>query len=281
MNLKSELLFILIFILILLLIYINNNNNNNLNEDDLNKNNLNKNNLNKNRIIISFTTIPTRVKYLQKIFDNISKQTIKPDAIYACIPYTSKRLNLEYNIDQNLKLPPCGKIVRCLDMGPATKLLGCISEENDPNTIIITIDDDHLYVDNIIERMSKASIEYPDSVICNYALDENLNIVSHKILLPTTVKFLEGYGSVLYKRKFISEQMINYYKRNLSSECFLSDDLTISRWMDLQKIQIIKLPYLGDVCKIIKEIDKNNPLHQLERTFVYNKCMSEIFFKNI
>jgi hypothetical protein len=223
------------------------------------------------------------MNYLQDVFDRLATQTLQPDAIYANIPYTSSRLGQDYIIPEDLNLPPNAQIIRCIDVGPATKLIGCLEQESDPETNIITIDDDQIYDDQLIERLVKGSLKYPDSVVCNSALNNGGGqncMLDRQVLRFPQASYAEGFAGVLYKRKFITQNMLDYYCNNkMSKECFLSDDLTISKWITAQGTDVIRLPKKLPVMD--KEIDKNNPLHQENRKYVYEACMSELNKTNL
>ena len=161
---------------------------------------------------------------------------------------------------------------------PATKLLGCIPFENDPETMIVTIDDDRIYKPDMLENLVKYSNEYPNCAIGYEALDSNLySTICHptKNITNPYVHYLEGFGGVLYKRKFINNEMLKYYE-NISPECFLSDDLTISSWLHKQNICRIRI--CEDTRSQMQDdsIDELNPLHKQSRKYVYDKCHKEM-----
>ena len=112
-------------------------------------------------IYVSLTTIPQRVKNLNKSVESLLKQSKKPDKIFVNIPLKYKRF--EETIDDN-KIPKFDnravEITRCEDYGPGTKLLGSLNKF-EKNSLLILADDDHVYEDYMIEKFfyfySKAS----------------------------------------------------------------------------------------------------------------------------
>lgn len=237
------------------------------------------------RVVLSFSTIPSRTKFVPTVIERLKNQTMKPDMIYACIPYFSKRKNIKYEIPEEWDGPEFEhifgdnvKIVRCDDFGPATKLLGCIPYEDDPETMIITIDDDHEYPPSSVSDIVAYAIKYPDSCLSRQAMNESLDPAkcSNKDFNITNpeVQYLEGFGAPLYRRKFITDEMIDFFK-NLSDECFVSDDLTISSWLQMQNVSLIKLCFMKGG-KIDNEIDSYDALHDDNRHFVYTKCFKEM-----
>ena len=48
------------------------------------------------RIVVTFSTIPSRMEYIPEMIKQLENQTLIPDAIYFNLPYRSKRENKEY-----------------------------------------------------------------------------------------------------------------------------------------------------------------------------------------
>jgi len=233
-----------------------------------------------NRVVVSFSTMPSRVKYLPNTIKKLNNQKFKPDMIYICIPYFSKRKQIAYNVPENFRdlfinNPIPVTIVRCKDYGPATKLLGCIEYETDPNTSIITIDDDQTYKPDVFRLLVAYSNVYSNSAICFSGMSLDLAYTKCGSNKRCKSFFAEGFAGVLYKRHFISEKMLSYFD-NLSYDCFLSDDLVISTWLHIQGIDRIKIGSPDDSRETDSIIDSNDALHRENRKSVYNKCFKEM-----
>ena len=186
------------------------------------------------RIIVSLTTLPGREAFVEKAIDSIRKQTWPPDAIILCIPSNrSPQVKLSRHLkDVTIFYQP--------DMGPAMKLLPALAVEHDPNTFIITIDDDVEYPERLIEKLLKASVLFPNSAIgfTGWSVSEISNdvpILRHmnqdrpecKAFQP--VQVLEGTRGILYKRSFFSED-IHYHARALR-EFLYHDDILFSGYL--------------------------------------------------
>ena len=103
-------------------------------------------------IYVSLTTIPQRIKSLNKSIESLLKQTLKPDKIFINIPNSYKRFNEVIKKDHIPKFKDSiVEIVRCEDYGPGTKLLGSIDKIK-KNSLIILVDDDHYYENFMIEK---------------------------------------------------------------------------------------------------------------------------------
>ena len=105
-------------------------------------------------IYISLTTIPKRVKSLEKSVDSLLNQTYKPNKIFINIPKKYKRFK---EIIKDEDIPkfdnPIIEITRCEDFGPGTKLLGSLNKFK-KNSLIILADDDHIYDDYMVEKFN-------------------------------------------------------------------------------------------------------------------------------
>lgn len=237
------------------------------------------------RVVISFSTIPARIKYIDTVIGRLLQQSFLPDTIYICIPYFSKRKHVAYEIPEWLlnkyDSDSIVRIVRCEDYGPATKLMGCIPFEVNPETIIITIDDDQIYAKDTIKTLIRYSNEYPDRCISGSGFYSVSSRYPLCYVLPgynptsPIVNYIEGFSTVLYRRGFISKEMLDYFNSNaLSKSCFMSDDLTISTWLRKQGIQFFI------ACDIERstdtDIDIVTPLHQEDRDDVYKTCGLEL-----
>ena len=105
-------------------------------------------------IYISISTIPPRIKNLEKSVNSILNQTLKPDKIFLNIPYKYRRfensvLDKDIPTFENKNV----EITRCDDCGPGTKLLGSLKKLKKNSTIIFA-DDDQIYEDFMIEKLS-------------------------------------------------------------------------------------------------------------------------------
>jgi len=103
-------------------------------------------------IYVSLTTIPQRIKDLNKSVESLLKQSQKPDKIFINIPFRYKRFKEIIGDDQIPKFDDkIVEITRCEDCGPGTKLLGSLDKLK-KDSLIILADDDNTYEDYMIEK---------------------------------------------------------------------------------------------------------------------------------
>ena len=103
-------------------------------------------------IYISISTIPPRIKNLEKSVKSILSQTLKPDKIFINIPYKYKRFKEIISDDQipNFKDTSI-EVTRCEDSGPGTKLLGSLDKMK-KDSLVILADDDNIYENYMVEK---------------------------------------------------------------------------------------------------------------------------------
>ena len=203
-------------------------------------------------IIVSFTTTPYRVDQIKPVLESIARQSIKPTRIYVNIPWRFKRDNTEYVLPTWLTSDPNIIINRTEDYGPATKLIATLEKEHNPNTIIITFDDDRTYskhtVRDLVKQYLTSSYEKTYKVGAaftgfglNLLFAPKHNMYVEPIILdhkPSLV--VVGTGGVAYRRDFFKNDIFSLIK-SLPLTCFLGDDLMISAYLLYHGIDIIKI----------------------------------------
>lgn len=200
------------------------------------------------RLVVSLSTLPSRVNNIKPVLKSILKNTLKPDLIYLNIPRVSMREGVEYNIDpKNVQFDPriiVNKIDR--DYGPITKLYPVLEREKDPDTIIICIDDDIIYDKNLIQTLYNYSIRKPEACICSRGwsyinLRKTFIPVFFPLVFAKKVKILQCYAGVLYKRSFFNN--IDKFRKFMDvKECFTTDDITISKFLESEGVDILSIP---------------------------------------
>jgi hypothetical protein len=195
------------------------------------------------KIIISLTTIPSRLNYhnpnggLQPVINRLLTLSYPNYEIHLNIPYVVKKTNEEYSIPSWLteitdsKL----KIFRTDDYGSMTKILPTILriDENE-DIVIITVDDDLSYEDGFIEYHIEKRKQYPNAAI-GFAGISSLNNTCHfctTVEQDVRVKIIEGYKTVSYRRNFFKSDFFTEFV----GESW-SDDIILSAYMGKHNIE--------------------------------------------
>ena len=171
-------------------------------------------------IYVSLTTIPQRVKNLNKSIESLLKQSQKPDKIFINIPFKYKRFTETINDDQIPKFDNnLIEITRCEDYGPGTKLLGSLNKLK-RNSLIILADDDNIYEDYMIEKFFYYYSLFPNNSYSFYVHPlGNFGVGQGADGFAINTNHLDGV------KKFYDTVVKNY------KELFLYDDLWISYFL--------------------------------------------------
>jgi hypothetical protein len=195
------------------------------------------------KIIISLTTIPSRLNYhdpnggLQPVINRLLTLSYTNYEIHLNIPHIVKKTNEEYVIPSWLSEITDSKlkIFRTDDYGSMTKILPTIlrTDENE-DIIIIIVDDDLSYEDGFIEYHLEKRKQYPNAVI-GFAGMRALNGTCHfctTVTQDVRVKIIEGYKTASYKRSFFKSDFFTEFV----GESW-SDDIILSAYMGKHYIE--------------------------------------------
>lgn len=130
------------------------------------------------RVVVSLTTTPNRLDRVMDSVLSLTRQSLVPDQIYVNVPFGPMKRHPERSYDEAaisealVSLSPLVRINRCADEGPATKLLGALRLENEPSTLIITVDDDFEYPARLLEALAWEAVAKPEDVlgVCGWGM---------------------------------------------------------------------------------------------------------------
>ena len=210
---------------------------------------------------VSLTSIPSRIDNIQETIFSIKNQTMKPIKIFLNLPFNFIRFpDYKFTEEQIERLNKFDiEISRCEDYGPATKLMGSISEIRKSYDCVILIDDDHIYhkrtFEILIENFKKEKVNY------SYYLNKIFNIrngqCSDGFLM--NVDLLDDI-EIFYEK---------YVKNN--KNLFLDDDLWFAIYLYCEKKSYTKniikdfKNKTGEIISYKQSINKNiDALHQKE-----------------
>lgn len=210
---------------------------------------LNENKLNRdkrdNRIIISLTTIPTRINKIKLVVTRMMNQTIRPDKI---IVYLDEIQEEEFIFNDDLKkLIYFGLEIRFVkDIGPHTKYFYSLQDFSDD--IVITVDDDIIYSHLLIETLVKSYKKYPDcisaNIVTNFLIKDGMLEAStkwrqkFKYGIGNEYSIAYGVGGVLYPPKLLPKETFDEYK--IRKLCLFADDLWLKAIENKHKIKVVK-----------------------------------------
>lgn len=193
------------------------------------------------KIIVSLTSFPPRLPKLWLVIECLLRQTVKPDAIILYL--TEGQVNsidelprkLQEQQKRGLQIQLCPDKIRS-----HTKYFYAISQN--PDDIVITVDDDLFYRTDLVERHLAAHKQYPQAIIANWV----------KEILPTSPLYkdwpdgseaklsnrflLLGVSSVLYPPHALYKEA--FMPKEIIELCLTADDVWLSCMALLQKTPI-------------------------------------------
>jgi hypothetical protein len=244
------------------------------------------------RVVASLTTMPDRYFKIVETLKSLKSQTYKLDAIYLSLPDKSRRLQILYSPVPEEISNLC-TIVKCIDFGPITKIVGGILSEDDPSTVIITFDDDLIYPNNLVEKLIQLHKQYPNSAIGSSgmllkydcpicAINPNEDYFFYRVAkfkIPEEgrrVDSIYGYPGALYVRKFfppkqyLEEKFLNYAL--IDHNTLMNDDIMISGYLSLYNIERKIFPNMPTVTFVVDDngvrVRNNNEIsYDLDKFF--------------
>lgn len=200
-------------------------------------------------IVVSLTSFGNRLDTVHIAVKSIMTQTLKPDVI---VLYIAKE-DSQKKIHQEEKLVQAGlKIVRnAEDLKPHKKYFYAMQEY--PKSLIITVDDDAIYDEDLLEDLYEKHLKYPKAVICGrghrmtkkdgrvnpYDMWEGCvqSISPERGICPT------GIGGILYPCGSYRKAFLD--KKGILETSICGDDLwlkTVELMEDVKVYAIGKLP---------------------------------------
>ena len=180
---------------------------------------------------VSLSTSPTRINSIRPFMENLLSQSLAPDYVVLNLPFVFERTGEGYTIPPWLKRQPRILINRCTDYGPITKLLPTL-ELIGPDDLLITVDDDILYPNAMVNELTNRSNAIVDAVHCA----ASMQLVDWKDEKHSEDKMkcdlLAGFGGVCYRKQYFPADFQDYVERHIVwPECRYGDDLLISNYL--------------------------------------------------
>lgn len=202
------------------------------------------------KIIVTLTTSPSRILLLEPVIQSILNQDYQIEGIEINVPLKYKNRD-EYTIPDFLNKYDKVKVFRIQsDLGPATKIIPTLMRYIDnPDTFIVSVDDDHKYPKQIVSTLIKGLVLYGDKNIytiggINMFVGAKETLTGYNVYKTGKVDVLEGVFGVLYNPRLFTRELSEYINRVIQcKECLTSDDITISNYCHMKDISIIRLNF--------------------------------------
>ena len=193
------------------------------------------------RVIVSFTTLPSRIDRIGPMVASLRAQTRAPDEIRLCLPPASVRESAAYVVPPWLAGARVTIVRTARDWGSATKLLPCLVEGGHPDDVIVTVDDDVVYEPHLVEDLLAASRAHPDGVVSMMGVDAGGRFVHAEHLAgPAEVVLVGGYRGVLYKRRFFdADALEREHAATVTGGVHVADDHLFSGHLTSRRVKLL------------------------------------------
>ena len=206
--------------------------------------------------IVTLTTIPSRIGLIGMTLKSLLDQTLPPARIHLNIPRHSRRENCAYDVPDWLEALEMVRIVRCEDVGPATKLFPTLSGASDDQAIIV-VDDDRIYPPGFVETLSAAGDGDPDAAFgllgwvvpadftdrpttigSNLHMQPPAPVRARRLREPFEIDILQGFSGYLVRPRFFPDMDAMLAHRDAPPEAFYVDDVWISGFCAARKFVV-------------------------------------------
>ena len=204
------------------------------------------------RVVVSLSTVPSRINNLRATIRSLLKQTRPPDEIILAVPEFSIREKRAYVVPEYVLRLPRLRILRSeKDWGPATKFIPVVQEElagDRGDTVIMVVDDDRLYPRDALATYLHYSAQLTEAALCfrGAAMPPTLDwrdaimTKGNELREPRSVAVITGCGSYLIQPRFFDESLWDY--SNAPRAAFYMDDIWISGWLARRKVKRYAVP---------------------------------------
>lgn len=191
-------------------------------------------------IIVSLTTFPTRVALVRLVLKQMLSQTLKPDKVLLYLAedeFPDGKLPAWVNRFRNAGV----EFIFCKDLKPHKKYYFAMQQF--PEAIIITVDDDLHYSNDLVEVLYKSYLKFPHAISAlrtheiTFGADGHIlpysqwkMSCSEYIGEPRMRLFATSGGGTLFPPYCLHPEVFN--ERNLKETCLLADDL----WLKVMSV---------------------------------------------
>lgn len=226
----------------------------------------------KTKIVVSFTTSPSRINKCGPMLNSILDQSRKPDLFLLNIPEEFARTGETYIVPKYIRKSLTVNRIQ-VDYGPATKIVPTVlylrehaELYNPEDTRIIYLDDDIAYPKKMVETYEKMIAPNDHNVWTSTGFDFVNMELNGKRNHRDTATIAEGYGSVCVKLNTFGDDFMEYMTHYTAIDnqiCRLSDDIILSNYYHKRNvgINIMNLPgflSINDIWQEQKILDYGN-----------------------
>jgi len=186
-------------------------------------------------IVVSMTTIPSRINKMQPMIKSIREQTRKPDMFILWLPEKCVKEDCGYDVPEWISQDVQPTVMPSLrDWGPVTKLVPLLSMCWASDTLLVTVDDDVVYDSHLLEELEKASESgrFPDAALGFVGVKNGQYIHGEAVekhgSVGLEVDVIGGYRGAAYRRDLLDGSLEEDALALIEEGPFVLDDHLIS-----------------------------------------------------
>jgi hypothetical protein len=243
-------------------------------------------------IVVSLTSIPSRLAFIDDTLKSLLRQTRAPAEIRLYLPVFSARENRPYEIPERLRRLASVSIQPCDDFGPATKFIPALTSLP-ADQLVLALDDDRIYPPNLIADLEAAArkqpeaaygfsgwvapddlVDRPTTVIANLLETPPVPLYARRQSQPRPVDVLQGTGGYLIRPRFFAlDRLIDYATAPaaarlvddiwMSAHCRVAKFVIAARRSNFQpwrRMMIYKRTSLGWINRGARDEDRKNSI---------------------
>jgi len=200
----------------------------------------------RSNIVVTLSSIPSRVPHLHTTLKSLLRQTVSPAEIRLNLPWFSRRESRAYVLPPWLGSLRSVQVVRCdRDWGPATKLIPSLETANADQPLLV-VDDDRVYDARLVEHVARIANDLPNTAfgLSGWIVPEDLvdrpttllgnllrrppcPIRATRLRAPKEVDILQGLSGYVIRPRFFDGTGLTDYNR-APEAAFYADDVWIS-----------------------------------------------------
>lgn len=209
----------------------------------------------RSEVIVSLTTIPSRLPFIGETLKSLLRQTRPPARIVLQLPEFSRRERRRYELPDALRGLAALDVAPAEDWGPATKLIPAVLRYP-ARQPILALDDDRIYPATLLADLEAASLRHPDcalglsgwrvpadltdrptTVWSNLRMRPPAPVRANRLRAPYEVDILQGMSGYLVRPEFFDARALCDYS-GAPEAVFYVDDVWISAHCRARKLVI-------------------------------------------
>ena len=194
------------------------------------------------RVVVSMTTVPWRLNLLRPMLESVKSQG-GYDRFVINIPRRCARNDESYVIPEWME--ELVEVNQCEDdLGPAMKLLPILQSETDPETLIVTADDDVLYGEDWLLDLKGWADNIRGSALgyVGASFSDGHFVHGEMVHSPVRVQVLGGYRGVAYRRRLFEDDVHEAMAELLKGGICLVDDHFFASYLANKRVSRVVLP---------------------------------------